>query len=72
MADLRVNFCGIPFKNPIVVSSIETTDSLEHIIKAIDSGAGGLVIKTVTDKPKMSELTKHSKYSILNDKGEVI
>jgi len=72
MADLRVNFCGIPFKNPIVISSIETTDSLEHIIKAIDSGAGGLVIKTVTDKPKMSELTRHSKYAILNDKGEVV
>ncbi len=72
MADLRVNFCSIPFKNPIVISSIETTDSLERIIKAIDSGAGGVVIKTVTDKPKMSELTRHSKYAILNDKGEII
>lgn len=72
MADLRVNFCGVPFKNPIVVSSIETSDSLEHITKAIDSGVGGVVIKTVTDKPKMSELTRHSKYAVLNDKGEII
>lgn len=72
MADLRVNFCGIPFKNPIVVSSIETSDSLDHITKAIDSGVGGVVIKTITDKPKMSELTRHSKYAILNDKGEII
>lgn len=72
MADLRVNFCGISFKNPIVISSIETSDSLEHILKAIDSGVGGVVIKTVTDKPKMSELTRHSKYAILNDKGEII
>ena len=55
MADLRVNFCGVPFKNPIVVSSIETSDSLDHITKAIESGVGGVVIKTVTDKPKMSE-----------------
>lgn len=72
MADLRVNFCGVPFKNPIVVSSIEASDSLEHIIKAIETGVGGVVIKTVTDKPKMSELTRHSKYAILNDKGEII
>jgi len=72
MADLRVNFCGIPFKNPIVISSIETSDSIDHITKAIDSGVGGVVIKTVTDKPKMSELTRHSKYAILNDRGEII
>jgi dihydroorotate dehydrogenase subfamily 1 len=72
MAELRVNFCGISFKNPIVISSIETSDSLEHILKAVDSGVGGVVIKTVTDKPKMSELTRHSKYAILNDKGEII
>ncbi len=72
MADLRVNFCGVPFKNPIVVSSIETSDSLDHITKAIDSGVGGVVIKTVTDKPKMSELTRFSKYAILDEKGEII
>jgi dihydroorotate dehydrogenase subfamily 1 len=72
MADLRVNFCGVPFKNPIVVSSIEVSDSLEHINQAIDSGVGGVVIKTVTDQPKMGKLTKHSKYAILNDKGEII
>ena len=72
MADLKVNFCGVPFKNPIVVSSIETSDSADHIAKAIDSGVGGVVIKTITDKPKMSELTRHSKYAILNDKGEII
>jgi len=72
MADLRVRFAGIEFKNPIVISSIETTDSLERIKKAIDSGAGGLVIKTVTDKPKMSELTRHSKYAVLNEAGEIV
>ena len=72
MADLRVNFCGVPFKNPIVVSSIETSDSIDHITKAIDSGVGGVVIKTVTDKPKMSELTRHSKYVVLDDKGEIV
>jgi len=72
MADLRVNFVGVNFKNPIVISSIEPSDSLERIKKCVDSGAGGVVIKTVTDKPKMSELTRHSKYAILNDKGEIV
>jgi len=72
MADLRVNFAGVQFENPIVISSIEATDSLERIKKSIDSGAGGVVVKTITDKPKMSELTRHSKYAILNDRGEII
>jgi dihydroorotate dehydrogenase subfamily 1 len=72
MADLRVNFAGVQFENPIVISSIEATDSLERIKKSIDSGAGGVVVKTITDKPKMSELTRHSKYAILNDRGEIV
>jgi len=72
MADLRVNFAGVNFKNPIVISSIEPSDSLERIKKCVDSGAGGVVIKAATDKPKMSELTRHSKYAILNDKGEIV
>lgn len=72
MADLSVTFAGIPFKNPIVVSSIEPSDSLERIKKCVDCGAGGVVIKTVTDKPKMSELTRHSKYAVLNDRGEIV
>jgi len=72
MADLSVEFCGLTFKNPIVVSSIEPTNSLEKLKKCVDAGAGGAVVKTLTDTPQMAVLTDHSKYAILNDSGRPI
>ncbi len=72
MADLQVEFCGIKFKNPIVVASAETGNSLENIKECIDHGAGGVIIKTVGDMPVMQTLTNNSKYAILNDRGQPI
>ncbi|MBL7212617.1 MAG: tRNA-dihydrouridine synthase [Desulfobacteraceae bacterium] len=72
MADLGVEFCGLYFKNPIIVSSIEPTNSLERLKSCIDNGAAGAVVKTLTDIPSMVTLTKHSKYAILNETGEII
>ena len=72
MADLGVEFCGLHFKNPIIVSSIEPTNSLERLKSCIDNGAAGAVVKTLTDIPSMVTLTKHSKYAILNETGEII
>jgi dihydroorotate dehydrogenase subfamily 1 len=72
MANLRTEFCGIEFKNPIVVASAEPGNSLENIKKCIDYGAGGVIIKTVGDIPAMQTLTNNSKYAILNDKGGLI
>ncbi|MDP7611456.1 MAG: 4Fe-4S binding protein [Nitrospinaceae bacterium] len=72
MADLQVEFCGIEFKNPIVVASAEPGNSLENIKTCIDHGAGGVIIKTVGDIPAMQTLTDNSKYAILNDRGKFI
>lgn len=72
MANLRTEFCGLEFKNPIVVASAEPGNSLENIKKCIDHGAGGVIVKTVGDIPQMQTLTNNSKYAILNDRGELI
>ncbi len=72
MANLRTQFCGLEFKNPIVVASAEPGNSLDNIKKCIDYGAGGVIIKTLGDIPGMQTLTDNSKYAILNDKGELI
>ena len=72
MANLKTKFCGLEFKNPIVVASAETGNSLDNIKKCIDYGAGGVIIKTVGDIPEMQTLTNNSKYAILNDQGESI
>jgi len=31
MSDLSIDFCGLLFKNPVIVSSIEPTKSLERL-----------------------------------------
>lgn len=72
MAEMSVEFCGLRFKNPIIVSSIEPTNSVERLKKCLDAGAAGAIVKTLTDIPSMATLTKHSKYAILNETGEVI
>jgi dihydroorotate dehydrogenase (fumarate)/dihydropyrimidine dehydrogenase (NAD+) subunit PreA len=72
MANLETEFCGIPFKNPVVVASIEPTNSPEMIRECVDAGAGGMIVKTLTDIEEMAVLTENSKYAILNDKGDII
>ena len=58
MANLETEFCGVPFKNPIVVSSIETTNSPDLMKQCFDAGAGGAIIKTLTDIEGMARLTQ--------------
>ena len=72
MADMRVNFCGVEFKNPVVVASLETTNSPDLMRQCFDAGASGAIIKTLTDIEDMARLTENSKYSILNAKGQPI
>jgi hypothetical protein len=72
MADLNTEFCGLNFKNPIVVASAEPGNSVDNMKKCIDYGAGGIIVKTIGDIPGMQTLTQHSKYAILNDRGEPI
>ena len=72
MANLNTEFCGIPFKNPVVVASIEPTNSPEMIRECVDAGAGGMIVKTLTDIEDMAVLTENSKYAVLNEKGDII
>ena len=72
MANTQVEFCGLTFKNPMVVASIEPTNSPVQIKRCLDAGAAGAIVKTLTDIPDMAVLTQNSKYAILNDRGEII
>ena len=72
MADMTVDFCGLKLKNPLIVASIEPANSVENIKKCIDYGAAAVITKTIGDLPGMAKLTQHSKYAILNDKGQPI
>jgi len=72
MAKLDVEFCGLKFKNPVVVASIEPTNSPDLIKQCLDAGAGGAIVKTLTDIEDMARLTETSKYCIMNDRAEII
>ncbi len=72
MADLSLDFCGVKFKHPIIIASLETTNSPEVIRECVDAGAAGMIVKTLTDIEDMARLTQNSKYAILNEKNELI
>ncbi len=71
MADLSVEFCGVRFKNPVVVGSSELTLSAGNMKRCVDAGAGGLVAKTLTDSLAMREQTGNSKWRFLDERHRV-
>ena len=46
-ADLSVNFTGLRFENPFLLSSAPPTESDSNIMRAFDAGWGGVVTKTI-------------------------
>ncbi|MBU0641171.1 MAG: NAD-dependent dihydropyrimidine dehydrogenase subunit PreA [Planctomycetes bacterium] len=46
--DLSVDFCGVRFPNPFVLSAAPPTDDLDMVRAAFDSGWGGAVLKTTS------------------------
>ena len=71
MSNLEVNFCGVTLKNPIVAASAEPTLNANNMKRCIDTGAGGVITKTMTDNEPMRELTTRSKWRFLNEKHQV-
>ena len=49
--DLSVDFCGVKFKNPFMLSSSPVSNSAEMVGRAFEAGWGGVAYKTVvTDR----------------------
>ena len=71
MANMEVIFCGVRIKNPLVAASAEPTLNAANMKKCIDTGAGGVIAKTMTDSPAMRELTTRAKWRFLNERHEV-
>jgi len=72
MADMSTRFCGLDFKNPVVIASLEPTNSPDLIRQCFDAGAAGAIVKTLTDIEDMARLTENSKYCVMDNKGNVI
>lgn len=71
MADLKINFLGVEFKNPVLASSAEPTVSLRNMERLIEAGAGGLVVKTMTDSESMRKLSSQTRWVYLDEKHQV-
>ncbi len=55
---LEIEFVGITFKNPFMLSSAPPTMDPRHIIRAARLGWGGAVMKTVTEEPTVDPRTR--------------
>jgi len=52
--DLSIDFCGVKFKNPFMLSSSPVSNSAQMISRAFEAGWGGVAYKTiVTDRLPM-------------------
>ncbi|MBU0928997.1 MAG: dihydroorotate dehydrogenase-like protein [Spirochaetes bacterium] len=57
MADLSVKFLGIPLKNPVIAGSSGLTSTLEGVARAVDAGAGAVVLKSLFEEQLRAELS---------------
>jgi dihydroorotate dehydrogenase (fumarate) len=56
MADLNIQFMGLKLDNPIVIAASGMTGSVENIKKAVDSGAGAIVLKSLFEEQIVAQL----------------
>jgi len=46
--DLSIDFCGVKFPNPVLLSSSPVSNTAEMVARAFDRGFGGAVYKSIT------------------------
>jgi dihydropyrimidine dehydrogenase (NAD+) subunit PreA len=63
MADVSVNFTGIRFENPFLLSSAPPTESETNILRAFDAGWGGVVAKTIGLHPVVNVYGAKTKFN---------
>ena len=60
--DTSVNFTGIKFDNPFLLSSAPPTESENNIKRAFDAGWGGVVAKTIGLHPVVNVYGARTKF----------
>jgi dihydropyrimidine dehydrogenase (NAD+) subunit PreA len=60
--DTSVNFTGITFENPFLLSSAPPTESENNIKRAFDAGWGGVVVKTIGLHPVVNVYGARTKF----------
>lgn len=66
--DLSVEVWGKKFKNPIIIASATPTKDANYMKKCVDSGAGGIISKTVTFEKALHRYVS-PRFTVLHKKG---
>lgn len=53
MANLKVEFCGVTFPNPLILPSGIAQEIPKDHQRAVDAGAGGVTLKSLTVEPRV-------------------
>lgn len=68
VADLSIDFAGMRFKNPIIVASATPSKDAKYMRKCCESGAGGIIAKTVTFEEKLQRYVS-PRFTVLHKRG---
>lgn len=66
--DLSVEYCGVSFKNPVIVASASPTKDAEYMKRCAEAGAGGLISKTFSPEPLVQKYVS-PRFTVLHKKG---
>jgi dihydroorotate dehydrogenase (fumarate)/dihydropyrimidine dehydrogenase (NAD+) subunit PreA len=66
--NISVEYCGVKFKNPIVIASASPSKNGEYIRRCAESGAGGVIAKTFSPEP-LAQKYVSPRFTVLHKKG---
>lgn len=66
--NLAVEYCGVKFKNPMVIASASPSKNGEYMRRCADSGAGGVIAKTFSPEP-LAQKYVSPRFTVLNKKA---
>ena len=72
MANLSVNYCGVPFKNPLVLASATPGWDGEAMCLAAEAGIGGVIPKTIGPKQDWAAHPRNGRMRIIRNSGKPI
>ncbi|WP_016776983.1 dihydroorotate dehydrogenase-like protein [Anaerophaga thermohalophila] len=64
MSDLKTKYLGLELKNPLLVGSSGLTGSADSILKLVDYGVGGIVLKSLFEEEIIREHEKNMKEKV--------
>jgi dihydroorotate dehydrogenase (fumarate)/dihydropyrimidine dehydrogenase (NAD+) subunit PreA len=65
---MLVEYCGVKFKNPVIIASASPSKNGEYMRRSAESGAGGVIAKTFSPEP-LAQRYVSPRFTVLHKKG---